>query len=94
MEPIFNSALLYSHIKLEIGEEASQPYTYLSIINFGHINLAKVTAMKVHLFGRNCPVNRATRFTEKLTTAACTVDVSVLLTSFTRPLGRCVVGGL
>ena len=34
--------------------------------------------------GRSCPVNRVTRFTEKITTAACTVDVSVLLTSFTR----------
>lgn len=35
--------------------------------------------------GRSCPVNRVTRFTEQITTAACTVDVSVLLTSFTRP---------
>ena len=34
--------------------------------------------------GRSCPVNRLTRFTEKISTAACAVDVSVVLTSFTR----------
>ncbi|CAK9085376.1 unnamed protein product [Durusdinium trenchii] len=33
---------------------------------------------------RNCPVNYATPFTEELSRTACTVDVSVLLTSFTR----------
>ena len=33
---------------------------------------------------RNCPVNYASAFTEKLSRTACTVDVSVLLTSFTR----------
>ena len=33
---------------------------------------------------RSCPINRATRFTEKLTTAACTVDISILLTGFSR----------
>ena len=32
--------------------------------------------------GRSCPINRATRFTEKLSTAACVVDVSIVLTAF------------
>eukprot|EP00435_Cladocopium_sp_Y103_P023300 s2267_g5.t1 len=40
--------------------------------------------LTLDLLSRSCPVNRVTRFTEKITTAACTVDVSVLLTSFTR----------
>lgn len=40
--------------------------------------------LTLDLLSRSCPVNRVTRFTEQITTAACTVDVSVLLTSFTR----------
>lgn len=43
---------------------------------------------------RNCPVNYATPFTEELSRTACTVDVSVLLTSFTRrAVARVALGG-
>ena len=34
--------------------------------------------------GRSCPIDRTTRFREKLSTATCTVDVSILLIGFTR----------
>ena len=40
--------------------------------------------LSLDLVSRSCPVNRITRFTEKLSTAACTVDVSILLTAFTK----------
>ena len=40
--------------------------------------------LSLDLVSRSCPVNRITRFTEKLSTASCAVDVSILLTAFTK----------